>query len=95
MRSQRLAQGVRRYGFEERRETALVRLLIDTGMRVAEVVSLRLADLDLDLGVAVVVGKGRALRASATRKSAMMSAGTPRLKSRTVTRLLRCSVITR
>lgn len=50
-------------GFEERRDTALIRLLIDTGMRAAEVVSLRLADLDLDLGVAVVVGKGRRQRA--------------------------------
>jgi len=50
-------------GFEERRDTALIRLLIDTGMRAAEVVSLRVEDLDLDLGVAVVVGKGRRPRA--------------------------------
>ena len=37
--------------------------LLDTGARRAELVGLRLADLDLDLDVAVVLGKGRRERA--------------------------------
>jgi site-specific recombinase XerD len=45
--------------FEDRRDTAMLRLLIDTGMRASELVNLRLSDLDLDLGVASVIGKGR------------------------------------
>lgn len=59
-------------GFEEIRDTALIRLLYDTGMRRAEAAGLkgRLAvdgsiegDLDLDNNVAVVMGKGRRIRA--------------------------------
>ncbi len=42
-----------------RRDTALVRLLMATGLRLGECVGLRVEDLDLDLGVAVVLGKGR------------------------------------
>jgi hypothetical protein len=37
--------------------------LLDTGARRAELVGLRLADLDLDLDVALVLGKGRRERA--------------------------------
>jgi site-specific recombinase XerD len=48
--------------FYARRDTALVRLLLDTGMRRAECAGLTLADLDLDLAVARVVGKGRRVR---------------------------------
>ncbi len=50
--------------FPARRDTALVRLLVDTGMRASEAVNLRLADLDLGLGVAVVLGKGRRPRST-------------------------------
>lgn len=46
-------------GFEERRDTAILRMLIDTGMRASELLNLRISDLDLDLGVAIVLGKGR------------------------------------
>ncbi len=46
-------------GYGARRDTAMIRLLIDTGMRASERVNLRVDDLDLDLGVALVVGKGR------------------------------------
>ena len=46
-------------GFEERRDTAILRMLIDTGMRASELLNLKLSDLDLDLGVAIVLGKGR------------------------------------
>lgn len=37
-------------------------MFLDTGMRLAELAYLRLDDLDLDGGVAVVRGKGRRLR---------------------------------
>jgi site-specific recombinase XerD len=45
--------------FEDRRDTAMLRLLIDTGMRAGELLHMRVSDLDLDLGVAIVMGKGR------------------------------------
>jgi site-specific recombinase XerD len=52
-------------GFEERRDTALLRVLIDTGARVAEVAGLRLDEdsVDLDEGTLTVLGKGRRIRA--------------------------------
>jgi site-specific recombinase XerD len=46
-------------GFEARRDTALIMLLLDTGARRAEMVGLQLADIDLDLDVLLVLGKGR------------------------------------
>lgn len=49
--------------FDERRDTAVVRMFIDCGMRLAELRGLQLADLDLDQGVAHVVGKGSRPRA--------------------------------
>lgn len=49
--------------FDDRRDTAIIRLFLDTGMRLAELAGLRLGDLDLDQGVAVVLGKGRRPRA--------------------------------
>jgi site-specific recombinase XerD len=45
--------------FEVRRDTALLMLLLDTGARRAEITGLTLDDLDLDLDVLVVLGKGR------------------------------------
>lgn len=45
-------------GFEERRDTALVRFLLDTGVRLEGVTRLRLEDVDLDRQEAIVVGKG-------------------------------------
>jgi integrase len=50
-------------GFEERRDMAIVRLFLDSGMRLAELANLRIEDLDLDQDVAIVVGKGRRPRA--------------------------------
>lgn len=51
-------------GFPERRDAAIVRLFIDTGMRRAELAGLRVEDLDLDVHqVAYVLGKGRRGRA--------------------------------
>ena len=45
--------------FESRRDAAILRLFLDTGMRLSELAHLRVDDLDLDLGVALVIGKGR------------------------------------
>ncbi len=51
-------------GFDERRDTALVRLLVDSGLRRAEVTGLRVSDLDFELEVAYVTGKGNRGRAA-------------------------------
>jgi integrase/recombinase XerC len=45
--------------FVSRRDNAILRLFLDTGMRRAELAGLRLTDVDLDLEVAMVLGKGR------------------------------------
>ena len=50
-------------GFEARRDTAMIMLLVDTGARRAELVDLKLAHVDLDLDVLLVLGKGRRERA--------------------------------
>jgi site-specific recombinase XerD len=49
--------------FEARRDTAMITFLIDTGARRGEIAGLRIADLDFDLDVALVLGKGRRERA--------------------------------
>ncbi len=49
--------------FENRRDTGLLRMLIDTGMRAGELCGLSLDDLDDDQAVAYVMGKGRRGRA--------------------------------
>lgn len=46
-------------GFAERRDTAIVRVLLDCGLRLGECTGLRVADVDFDLQVLVVMGKGR------------------------------------
>lgn len=48
--------------FEGVRDTAILRLLIDTGMRRAECSTLRETDLDMEQDVAVVLGKGGRIR---------------------------------
>jgi site-specific recombinase XerD len=45
-------------GFVERRDSAIVRVLIDTGMRRAELVGMRLADIDWQTGLVLIRGKG-------------------------------------
>lgn len=45
-----------------RRDTALIRLLLDTGARLSEVANLTLEDVDLELNVIRVLGKGRRVR---------------------------------
>lgn len=49
--------------FDDRRDNAILRLLMDTGMRRGELAGLKVADLDFDHDVAVVMGKGRKPRA--------------------------------
>jgi site-specific recombinase XerD len=48
--------------FEQRRDLALLRVLIDTGARVSEIANLSLEDVDLNTGTVTVVGKGRRVR---------------------------------
>jgi len=45
--------------FDHRRDVALLRVMIDCGLRLAEVTKLRVDDVDFDLQVVVVLGKGR------------------------------------
>lgn len=45
--------------FENRRDTAIIRLFIDTGMRRNELARLTIEGLDFDNNVAAVIGKGR------------------------------------
>ena len=46
-------------GYEDRRDMALCRLLIDTGIRAAELVGLTTTSVDWDYEVVTVLGKGR------------------------------------
>lgn len=45
--------------YRDRRDLAILRLFLDTGMRLAELTGLKLEDLDLNYDAAVVLGKGR------------------------------------
>jgi site-specific recombinase XerD len=49
--------------FEARRNTALIMLLLDSGGRLAEIAEMHVVDVDLELDVAMVLGKGRRERA--------------------------------
>jgi site-specific recombinase XerD len=49
--------------FEARRDAALITFLLDTGARRGEVAGLRVTDIDFDVDVALVLGKGRRERA--------------------------------
>jgi len=64
---QAVLKGCEGNGFEDRRDTAIVRLFADSGIRLAELANLRLdsedgPDLDLDAGMVRVLGKGRRMR---------------------------------
>jgi site-specific recombinase XerD len=48
--------------FEGRRDTAIIRVLLNTGARLSEVANLRMEDVDLDYRELYVVGKGRKAR---------------------------------
>ncbi len=49
-------------GFASRRDTAIIRLLIDSGLRRSELSGLKLEDLDLDNQTVTVLGKGSRVR---------------------------------
>jgi site-specific recombinase XerD len=49
--------------FDERRDMAILRLLIDSGIRRAEIAGLRVADVDFDHKIVIVLGKGSRPRA--------------------------------
>jgi integrase/recombinase XerC len=49
--------------FAARRDNGILRMLIDTGGRLAEITGLQVVDLDFDNDVAHVLGKGRRARA--------------------------------
>jgi site-specific recombinase XerD len=46
-------------GFDARRDRAIILLLVDTGVRLGEIAGLRVENIDWDLEVAAVIGKGR------------------------------------
>ena len=50
-------------GFDERRDTAILCLFLDAGPRLEELTEIRIGDLDFDLDVVHVVGKGSRPRA--------------------------------
>jgi site-specific recombinase XerD len=58
-----LLAGCKGSAFEDKRDEAIIRLLLDTGMRRGECAGLTLEDIDLDEQTAVVLGKGRRTRA--------------------------------
>lgn len=45
-------------GFEDRRNTAILRLFLDSGMRLAELKRIKVGDLDLSAGMVGVIAKG-------------------------------------
>lgn len=49
--------------FDDRRDRAILRLLLDSGIRRAELAGLRVEDVDRDQDVVLVMGKGRRPRA--------------------------------
>ena len=64
---QTILKGAAGNDFEDRRDTAIIRLFADSGIRLAELAGLRLdgddgADIDLDSGMVRVLGKGRRVR---------------------------------
>src|SRR4051794_38570306 len=58
-----LLAGAKSNSFVDRRDTAITRLLLDTGGRLSEVAGLTVADVDFDSDVVHVLGKGRRPRA--------------------------------
>lgn len=50
--------------FEDVRDRALIRFLLETGLRRTELAALQLGDVDLDLNAAYVAGAGRLPRAA-------------------------------
>lgn len=49
-------------GFLDRRDEAIIRVLLDCGLRLSELLGMSLDDVDLETHIATVLGKGRRLR---------------------------------
>ena len=49
--------------FDDRCDAAIIRLFLDTGMRLSELAGLRVGDIDWEANVTLVLGKGRRQRA--------------------------------
>jgi site-specific recombinase XerD len=59
-----LLRAVEGRDFESRRDTALIRLFLDTGARLSELAHLRVEDIDFETNTARVMGKGRRPRSA-------------------------------
>src|SRR5207244_5309047 len=55
----RLLRSLEGRDFRDRRDNAMIRLLLDSGMRREELAALKVTDLDIDEQCAYVMGKGR------------------------------------
>lgn len=58
----RLLKSCEGRGFDQRRDMAIIRILLDTGLRRSEMSSINLSDVDLDYQTLRVIGKGRRAR---------------------------------
>ncbi|GAA4482336.1 tyrosine recombinase XerC [Rhodococcus olei] len=58
-----LVKACRGKTFRDRRDEAIIRMLLDCGIRVSELTGLCLRDVDLDAETAMVTGKGNKVRA--------------------------------
>ena len=58
----RLVQACNGTDFSARRDMAIMRILIDTGVRVSELVGIKLDDIDFETGSVRVTGKGDRIR---------------------------------
>jgi site-specific recombinase XerC len=61
--------------FLDRLEEAMIRLRLDCGVRVSELCGITVAGLDLDLGVAMVLGKGDKVRPETGSRPAALRPG--------------------
>ena len=59
---QRLFKACLGNSYDERRDTAVIRLLLDTGLRRAEIANIKLDDVDLEQNTIRVLGKGGRVR---------------------------------
>jgi site-specific recombinase XerD len=55
----RLLEACKGAGFTERRDTAIIRLLLDSGIRVSELIGIKVSNLDFTSDTVRLLGKGR------------------------------------
>lgn len=86
----RLIDACRGGGFEDRRDMAIIRLMLNTGMRRFEVAAITLADVDLKEGIAKIV-RGRGGKSRKASFDAMTAQAIDRyLRSASTTRRPNC-----